>query len=300
MKWIASLTSTMMSSAVNNMSEAPEYAYHLLRGALEKFQKNIPELDNNQYQQAKMVADKTFALESIVLSTPEARDIMVLESKLDAAMQEVASRYPDQESFFQDLKNNGLDKIILRRALYRELLFDTVLDRISAKTPSASDLDIQIFYQLHKDRFTKPEKRKARHILITTNPDFAENDRVAAFTRIKSIADKLKKNPARFEILARNHSECPTAMEMGMLGELLRGTLYPELDAALFDMQEGDISGVIETEMGFHILLCEKISKSVTVPLSRARSRIEQMLLERQRKACQKAWLDKLQEEVNG
>lgn len=286
----------MMSSAVKNISEAPEYTYHMLRGALEKFQKNISELDSSQYQQAKTLADKTFALESIVLSTSEARDIIVPESKLDAAMQEVAGRYPDQESFLQDLKNNGLDKTILRRALYRELLFDAVMERISAKTPSVSDLDIQIFYQMHKDRFTKPEKRKARHILITVNPDFAENERMAAFTRINAIAEKLQKNPARFEKLAKKYSECPTAIDGGKLGELVRGTLYPQLDAALFDMQESDISDVIESEMGFHILLCEKISKSITVPLSRAKSRIEQILRERQRKACQKAWLDKLQE----
>ena len=288
-----------MSTAAKNMSKAPEYTYHLLRGALEKFKKNISELDNNQYQQAKNVADKTFALESIVLSTPEARDIIVPESKVDAAIQEVASRYSDEESFLQDLKSNGLDKDVLRSALYREFLFDAVMDRVTAEAPQVSDLDIQIFYQLHKDRFTKPEKRKARHILITINPEFAENDRGSAYVRINTIAEKLKTNPTRFEMLAKKYSECPTAIEGGKLGELVRGTLYPELDAELFNMQEGDTSPIIETEMGLHILLCEKISKSITVPLSRAKARIEQILLERQRKACQKAWLDKAQEEVD-
>ena len=84
-----------------------------------------------------------------------------------------------------------------------------------------------------------------------------------------------------------------------MLGEVVRGTLYPELDAELFNMEEGEVSKVIETEMGFHILFCEKINKSITVPLSRARARIKQTLQERQRKACQKAWLDKVQEDTN-
>ena len=120
------------------------------------------------------------------------------------------------------------------------------------------------------------------------------------FTRIDQKAEKLKKNPARFETMVKKYSECPTAMEGGKLGELVEGTLYPELDAELFTMQEGEISDVIETEMGFHILLCEKINKSVTVPLSRARTRIKQILQERQRNACQRAWLDKVQEEKGG
>lgn len=290
----------MMSSAVDQMKETPEYTYHLLRGALEKFQKNIPELSNSQYQQAKTVADKTFALESIVLSTPEARDIVVPDSKLDAAIQEVVGRYTDRESFLLDLQNNGLDEDILRRSLYRELLFDAVMDRVTSKTPDVNDLDVQIFYELHLDRFTKPEKRKARHILITINPEFVENDRLTAQLRINSIAEKLKKNPARFETMVKKYSECPTAMEGGKLGELVEGTLYPELDVVLFTMQEGEISDVIETEMGFHILLCEKINKSITVPLSRARPRIKQILQDRQRNACQRAWLDKVREDADG
>lgn len=282
------------------MSEIPEYAYHLLRGALEKFKKNIPELSSSQYQQAKIVADKTFSLESIVLSTPEARDIQIPDSKLDAAVQELIGRYSDRESFLIDLNKNGLDEDVLRRALYRELLFDAVMDRVSARTLKVSEIDIQIFYQLHKDRFTKPEKRKARHILITINPEYAENDRMSATMRINAIAEKLQKNPARFESLAKKHSECPTAMDGGKLGEVVRGTLFPELDEELFMMEEGAISSVIETEMGFHILLCEKINKSITVPLSRAKPRIKQILEERQRKLCQKAWLEKVQEENNG
>ena len=194
----------MMNSAVDNINKIPEYAYHLLRGALEKFSKNIPELNTNQYQQAKSIADKTFALESIVLSTPEARDVHIPDSKLEAAIEEVAGRYIDHTSFLADLKNNGLDEDVLRRALYRELLFDAVMDRVTAKTPEVSDIDIQIFYQLHKDRFTKPEKRKARHILITINSDFAENDRVSAYMRINTIDEKLQNNPGRFEMLAKN------------------------------------------------------------------------------------------------
>ena len=287
----------MMSLAAKNNSEAPEYAYHLLRGALEKFQKNIAELSSAQYQQAKTIADKTFALESIVLSTPEARDILIPESKLDAAITEVVKRYTDHESFLLDLRKNDLDEDILRSALYRELLFDVVMDRVTSKAPLINDVDIQLFYQLHKDQFTKPEKRKARHILITINQDFAENNYESAFKRINSLAEKLQKNAARFESLAKNNSECPTSLQGGRLGEVVRGTLYPELDAQLFNMAEGEISSVIETEMGFHILLCEKIIKSITVPLSRASERIKQILDDRQKKQCQKAWLEKLQQE---
>jgi len=63
-------------------------------------------------------------------------------------------------------------------------------------------------------------------------------------------------------------------------------------------MRAGDISNVIETEMGFHVLYCEKINKSITVPLSRAKSQIKNILQARNRKVCQKAWLDKAQKDA--
>lgn len=287
----------MTITAVNNLVEYPEYSYHLLRCALDKFQKNIPQLTEEEYQKVQRIADRTFSLEAIVLSSPEARDVVIPDSKLDESVKEVASRYTDHEAFLIDLKNNGLDEITLRNALYRELMFDAVIARVTAKTPDVSDIDIQIFYQLHKDRFTKPERRKARHILITINPEFVENERESAFRRSAAIAEKLRSSPSRFEALARKHSECPTAMDGGRLGDVVQGTLYPELDTELFSMHEGEVSHVIETEIGFHILLCEKINRAVTIPIKRARERIRLILQERQRKACQKAWLDKLEKE---
>ncbi len=283
----------MMFNMAKQVQDAPEYAYHLLRSALEKFHKNVGALSDGEYREARLVADKTFALESRVLATPEARDTVIAENKVDAAFNEVAARYTDRDSFLKDLKNNGLDEAALRNALHRELLFDAVMERVSSTAPPVSEVDVQIFYQLHKDRFSKPEQRKARHILITVNPEFAENERMAALQRIHAVAEKLGRNPGRFEVLAKKHSECPTAMEGGRLGEVAAGTLYPELDDVLFAMEEGEFSKVIETEMGFHILWCEKIIRSTTVPFSRARERIQRILQERHRKACQKAWLEK-------
>ena len=275
----------------------PEYAYHLLRAALERFQSGANDLTEPQYLEASSVADRTWSLESIVLSSPEAMDVTVTDADIDRAVAEIESRYSSHAAFLADLANNGLDQQVLRSALRRELLFDAVMERVSVKTPSVNELDIQIFYQLHADRFIRPETRKARHILITVNPDYPENEYRRVLERMRPMVAKLRKNPARFKDLARTHSECPTALDGGLLGEVPIGKLYPELDAALFAMEEGEISDIIETEMGMHILYCEKIHASVKTPLSRAKERIRGILERRQRKACQQAWLDKLREE---
>lgn len=132
-------------------------------------------------------------------------------------------------------------------------------------------------YQHH---FEAPELRTARHILITVNPDYVENTRLAAMARMQEIAGRLRGRANRFHDMARRYSECPTAMEGGCLGEVRRGTLYPELDAELFRVNEGEVSGIVESEIGLHILLCEKIKPGRRTSYSKAAPRVRAVLEE--------------------
>jgi peptidyl-prolyl cis-trans isomerase C len=270
------------------------YRYHLLRVALEHYQRNLTQLDDNQLREVRKRASRTFDIESLVLGTPEAREVVIDGQHLDAAIDEVSSRYPDRQSFHADLTANGLDETVLRNALYRELVFDAVLQRIGSHRPSVNDIDARLYYELNRDRFRVPEKRKARQILVTINPDYPDNTRAAAQARIGKIAATLANRPGRFTEQARRYSECPTALDGGKLGEIGRGQLFPQLDAALFELREGEISGIIESEMGFHLLLCEKIQPARQVPYARAAADIHTLLDARHRRNCQKTWLSEL------
>lgn len=273
----------------------PEFSYHMLRNALKDFQKNLGQLEPMEYRQVQRKASKSYELESLVIASEEAKGVIVTERQLDAALGEVASRYATRDEFLDDLAGNGLDEESLRKALYRELLFDGVMQRVAANSADVNDLDVHLFYEMHRQRFEAPETRMARHILITVNPDYPENTPLAARRRIERLSEKLAGRCNRFEQFARHHSECPSAMEGGRLGEVKRGQLYEELDRVLFNMREGEISNIIESEIGLHLLYCEKIRPSKRTPLSKAFPRIREHLQERHRRNCQKAWLAGLQ-----
>lgn len=284
----------MTSLSPLDKERPPAYAYHLLKVALASFQKNTSQLDAGQLQQVYRKADTAYELESLVLATPEAMEVMVTQAQLNSALSEVAGRYQTPQEFQRDLQQNGLDESDLRHALQRELIFDSVMQRVGAKSVGVNDLDVRLFYEMHRERFEKPEQRSARHILITINPDYPENTRSAAFARAEQLAKKLTGRTNRFASLARKHSECPSALEDGKLGTVAPGQLYPELDAKLFSMEQGEISEVVETEVGFHILWCKKIIPAKSIPLSKSRLRIEKILEQRQRRNCQKNWLAQL------
>jgi peptidyl-prolyl cis-trans isomerase C len=275
---------------------AQGYRYHLLRNALERFSRNLAQLDEQELDEARRRADRTWDLESLVLTSAEAREVCIPPQQVDTAFAAVASRYPDRAAFEADLRSNGLDEELLRAALRRELVFDSVLLRVAAGRPAVSQIDARLYYELHPERFAVPEQRQARQILVTINDDFADNHRVTAWSRIRRIEETLRHSPRRFAALARRHSECPSALDGGRLGTIRRGQLYPELDSALFSLQEGTITRIIETGLGLHLLLCEKVMPARGIPFARAESRIREHLDARNRRNCQKAWLRTLRQ----
>ncbi len=273
-----------------------EFNYHLLRNALNEFGKNLEQLSSGEYEQVYRKAVRSYELESLVLASPQAEGLVIPDEQLNQSMTGVAARYDSHEEFLQDLQTNGLDEDGLRHALCCELMFDAVMQRVAAESAPVSDVDVRLFYEMHRERFQQPERRVARHILITVNPDFPENTREAARARMELVVEKLAGRANRFPQFAKRYSECPTAMEEGRLGEIKAGQLYPELDAALFSMEEGEVSAVIESEMGFHVLLCERIKAAKQLPFARAELKIREILEQRHRRSCQKNWLAGLKE----
>lgn len=265
--------------------------YNLLRAALVLFKKSPNELAEPELQQAKIQALNEFKIESRVLNTPEAAAVIITEQELQQAYQEIQDRYNDETAFFSDLEKNQLDKDSLQAALHRQCKVNTVLELVASRAPAISDADIGIYYHLHADQFHLPERREACHIFISINPDYAENTFDAALSRARELADKLRKKPHKFADLALRHSECPTALQGGVLGTVPRGTLYPELDAVLFNLKLGEVSDVVKSEIGFHVLLCKSIQKSETLSLAKATPKIRQLMNDRARRTCQRAWL---------
>lgn len=223
-----------MTLAQKQPEITPEFSYHLLRSALNGYRKNLSQLDPSEYTQVYRKASKSFELESLVIASPEAEGLMISARQLDESVAAVAERYGSEEEFLDDLESNGLDEAGLRRALRRELMFDSVMQRVAANSAEVNELDVHLFYEMHHERFQTQESRVASHLLITINDDYPENTRDAALERIRQVAGKLADRGNRFEEFAKRYSECPSAMEGGKLGEVNRGQLYEGLDAVLF------------------------------------------------------------------
>jgi nitrogen fixation protein NifM len=276
------------------MPTSAPLSYLELKTAQSLYGKALGELAPEERAKVHSLADRQYDLEERVLRSPEACDAMVPPSTLNDALEEVRKRYADEDDFLADLACIGLDQAAFLIALERELKVDAILEKVGARATQVSDIDVELYYHYHPDQFRRPETRRVRHILVTINPDLPDNHPDTARQRIEAIAARLTKEPQRFAEQAMKHSECPTALHGGLIGDVPEGQLYPELDAVLFRMRAGTLSGILESPLGYHLVMCEAVTPAGVLTQAQALEPIRKMLMERRKRICQQAWIKQL------
>jgi peptidyl-prolyl cis-trans isomerase C len=145
-------------------------------------------------------------------------------------------------------------------------------------TPEPTDEECSRFYATHIDRFSSGDLVYARHILFAVTAG-------APLQAIRAKAEEtlltLQREPARFEALARECSNCSSGASGGNLGQLTRDEIVPEFAAAVFDSRRtGLLSSLVRTRYGFHIVAIDQRVAGQSVPFEAVRERIATELRE--------------------
>ena len=271
------------------MSEVDSYLR--LKLSQELYRKPPSMLEPVEKQRVDSVAARQRSIEQRILSSAEAAQVVLPASSLSQALAEVRARYGSDEEFLADIESSGLDHEGLMSAIERDLKFDAILDGVASRVADVSETDIEIFYLMHRDKFCRPENRTLRHVLVTINESLKGNDRASARRKIDNVRARLLKSPQRFSELAMRYSECTTAMNGGLLGVVEKGQLFPELEKAAFALNVDELSRVIESPVGFHVIHCVAVESESEQPLSAVREKIRTHLIESRRRAAQKEWI---------
>ena len=140
----------------------------------------------------------------------------------------------------------------------------------SLKDVTASDEDAKKFYDEHPDQFTQPERVHVRHILIS--------DDVTSADAIAKVQADLKAGVS-FDEVAKSRSLCPSAAQGGDLGEVSKGQMVPEFEAAAFALKDpGDLSEPVKTQFGWHIIRLEGRTPSSLEPFDTVKPQLLQYL----------------------
>lgn len=151
-----------------------------------------------------------------------------------------------------------------------------VLDEAAAtQGVQVKDEDLAAYYEQNKSRFGQPERRRASHIFIELPSGASEEARKAARAKAEDIAKQAAADPAKFaELAAKNSQDSGSAAKGGDLGWIAPGAQAGALDKAIFGLGLNQVSGVVESPFGLHILKVTEISPAAIKPLAEVKDQI--------------------------
>ncbi|MFH1563411.1 MAG: peptidylprolyl isomerase [Nitrospirota bacterium] len=145
-------------------------------------------------------------------------------------------------------------------------------DKISPGT--ITETEIEDYYTKHIKEYQDPEQVRARHILIKSENNEKEAKAKEARLAIENILKEVKAG-GNFEELAKEHSDCPSKTQGGDLGFFERGKMVKAFEDTAFSLKPGEISGIVETQFGFHVIKLEEKKEVRTIPLDEVKEGIK-------------------------
>lgn len=139
-----------------------------------------------------------------------------------------------------------------------------------------SEDDLQTYYKENATRYGVPEERRASHILIKVDRGAPAEQRAKAKAKAEEILAQVRKNPADFAAVAKKNSQDEgSAANGGDLDFFGRGAMVKEFDAAVYAMKQGEISNLVETDFGFHIIQLTGTRGGDKKPFEAVRAEVE-------------------------
>jgi foldase protein PrsA len=210
-------------------------------------------------------------------------EISITDQQIDKKLAEVKQQFfqGDDKKYKAALKQQGYTENDLRDTLRIQLIQDQIFKKVTEDV-KVSDDDIQAFYDKNKaERYTTPESRDVRHILISVCVDKNNKDAGCMLNRpAKSLADRLYTRltaGANFARLAKQHSDDPSSKDLGGKLSIVKGQTVAPFEQTAFGIGKNAISKPVKTQYGYHIIQpLSAIKKKSIQPLAKVRAQIKQ------------------------
>jgi len=241
-------------------------------------------------EDARQKAVERLIEDRLVLSEAKKQNITVDDREVEEKVADAKRRFGSQEVFEEALASQRLTLKELKGRYREQIMTRKMMDMKVGSTISITPVEVNNYYNNHLDDFSQEEALKLRNILIRVKEGTDINK---ALELAREISGKLKEG-GDFSELASSYSEGPGAQEGGLMGYVKRGDLLPEIEKAVFNMNEGEVSDVIQTSLGYHIFKIDEKRPARTLTLNEARRDVEEALYREKTNEKVKGWIEGL------
>lgn len=181
-------------------------------------------------------------IESLLLQKAAKEGTTVSQEEIDSEFNAMLASYGvSEEDIIKDLEANGATLEEFRSTFRKRLIINKLLEETVFAEIEASNDEVRDYYDENQEQFGSPETVSASHILVDTEDE------------AKSLRNKAL-GGMNFAELARENSKCPSAADGGDLGWFSSGQMVKEFEDAAFSLKVNQISDVVETQFGFHVI----------------------------------------------
>lgn len=217
----------------------------------------------------------------LVLQEGSANPSTNLDARVQAHMDELKTRLGGAEAMTKVLTEQGFSVAQLERDLRDEFIVRDTLDALVESQIKLTDDEVKTFYDSQRERFNRPATARASHILIRVPADATDEVKKEKRAKIDAARERLKKGE-KFADVAKEVSEDPgSAAKGGDLGDFARGMMVPEFDKAAFEMKLNELSDVITTQFGYHVLIVTGRQEPRLMPFEEVKDNIREFLKKR-------------------
>lgn len=218
--------------------------------------------------------------------------VTIDDAEVDAEFEELTKNLPPGATLEELLASSGMTVDKVKEQVRENLPIKKLFD-ILTKGSEPSDEDVAKFYEEHDADFTTPEQVRASHILVTVKKDASDEDKAAAKAKIEGLLAQIKEG-ADFAELATANSDCPSKAQGGDLGFFGKGQMVKPFEEAAFALADGDISEIVETQFGFHIIKKTGAKKAGKTPLEEVKENIARFIENRRKSEIVEKYISNL------
>ncbi len=237
-----------------------------------------------------------FVTSALLKAEAAKRGFSATAADVDEAISNMVSRLPGDMKIDDMLSRMGVTMEEARKELSDGLVINKLIDDVTKGIEVAEDA-VKKFYEENAKYFEQPEQVEASHILIKIDPADATNETAKAVAKAK--AEGLRAQilaGTNFADLAAAHSDCPSSAQGGSLGYFGRGQMVKPFEEAAFTLGTNEVSEVVETQFGFHVIKVTGKKAASKTPIDEVRERIKEHLSGEQKSEL----FDKFVEELKG
>ena len=225
----------------------------------------------------------------------KARNIEVADAEIEQQLAVMKQQAGNEALFKKALADRNMTEARLRSDARVQLSISKMMNAQVASAPAATDADVKVFYDKNPDKFTRGESVRASHILIRVSDKAPEEEKQKARARIDGVLKRAKAGED-FAVLAREHSQDGSAAQGGDLNYVVKGQMVQPFDQAAFALKPNEISGVVTTEFGYHIIKVVDHKAAGAVPLDEVAENVKKFLTEQKKQETAQAFINQVKQ----